>query len=209
MHRIGILGGVACGKSLVTSQFADLGARVIDADRLGHESLEEATVRAALRARWGGRVFRSDGEVDRKRVAEIVFAPTPEGCAERRFLESVVHPRITERLTAELSRLHGEKYRVVVLDAPLLIEAGWDRLCGRLVFVDAPRHLRLARAAARGWTEQDVARREAAQAPLEVKRRRADATIDNSGTPQQTRVQVERIWALLVEQDNPPLSPSE
>lgn len=199
MQTVGILGGVACGKSLVARQFAQLGAGVIDADRLGHESLDEPAVQAALRARWGKRSFGPDGKVSRGNVADIVFATTSEGGAERHFLESLVHPRIAQRLAAEKERFHAQEYRVVVLDAPLLIEAGWDRLCSKLVFVDAPRQLRLARATARGWTEQDVARREAAQAPLEVKRLRADVTIDNSGTPRETQAQVERFWALLVE----------
>ncbi len=208
MHTVGILGGVACGKSLVARHFTQLGAGVIDADRLGHESLDEPAVQAALRDRWGERVFGPDGKINRGSVADIVFATTSEGDAERHFLEKLVHPRIAHRLTVVRDRFLTQKYRVVVLDAPLLIEAGWDRLCSKLVFVDAPRQLRLARAAARGWTERDVVRREAAQVPLEVKRRRADVTIDNSGTPRETQAQVEHFWASLAEQDNPPLSPS-
>ena len=199
MQTVGILGGVACGKSLVARQFAQLGAGVIDADRLGHESLDEPAVRAALQDRWGERILGPDGTVNRRSVAEIVFNATSEGDDERHFLESLVHPRIAQRLAAEQARFHAQKYRVVVLDAPLLIEAGWDRLCNKLVFVDAPRQLRLDRATARGWTEQDVARREAAQAPLAMKRLRADVTIDNSGTPRETQAQVEHFWALLVE----------
>ncbi|MDZ7616180.1 MAG: dephospho-CoA kinase [Patescibacteria group bacterium] len=199
MQTVGVLGGVACGKSLVTRQFAQLGAGVVDADRLGHAALDEPEVRAALSVRWGGGVFLPDGTVHRKRVAEIVFDPAEEGAIERAFLERVVHPWITRGLEEAQARLRSQEYRVVVLDAPLLLEAGWDRLCSKLVFVDAPRQLRLARATSRGWTEEDVARREAAQVPLEVKRRRADVTIDNSGTPRETQAQVERLWESLVE----------
>lgn len=208
MHTIGILGGIGSGKSLVARQMAELGAGLLDADRAGHEVLQEQTVHDVLRQRWGDDVFGPDGRINRDRVAEIVFAPPPEGGRERRFLENLLHPRIAERLAGEQKEFAAREYRAVVLDAPLLLEAEWDRLCSRLVFVDAPRELRLARVAARGWTEEDVARREAAQLPLEVKRARADVAIDNSGTPQHTRAQVERFWASLAEQDNPPLSPS-
>ena len=84
------------------------------------------------------------------------------------------------------------------LDAPLLLEAGWDRLCDTLVFVDAPRGLRLARARKRGWSEADFARREAAQQSLEAKRGRADLVVDNSGPLDATRAQVERLWHSLI-----------
>ncbi len=208
MHTIGILGGVASGKSMVARQLAELGAGLLDADQATHAVLEDPEVREALRQRWGGDVFRPEGAVDRERIAEIVFAERPKGGGERRFLENLVHPRVALRLDAERQAFAARKYRAVVLDAPLLLEAGWDKLCDMLLFVDAALELRLARAAARGWTEQDIARREAAQLPLDVKRTRADAIIDNSGTPQQTEAQIERFWRSLAEYDNPPSSPS-
>ncbi len=85
-----------------------------------------------------------------------------------------------------------------MLDAPLLLEAGWDKFCDTLVFVDAPRELRLARALARGWSEEDFAAREGVQESLDWKRRRADVVVDNSGSPEQTRSQVERLWHSLI-----------
>ena len=88
--------------------------------------------------------------------------------------------------------------KVAVLDAPLILEAGWDKLCEKLVFVDAPPEVRLARALARGWNEEDFAARQAAQESLDLKRRRADVIIDNSGSPQRTEAQVEHFWHSLV-----------
>ena len=85
-----------------------------------------------------------------------------------------------------------------MLDAPLLLEAGWDRLCDALVFVEVPRELRLSRALARGWSEEEFAAREVAQESLDLKRSRADAIIDNSGSPEETRRQVERSWRCLI-----------
>ena len=85
-----------------------------------------------------------------------------------------------------------------MLDAPLLLEAGWDGLCDTLVFVDAPRPLRMARAVGRGWREEEFAAREGVQKSLDSKRARADVIIDNSGSPESTRAQVERFWHTLV-----------
>src|SRR5206468_438085 len=84
---IGLVGGVASGKSLIAGQLADLGAVVLDADRAGHEVLDEPEVRAALRRRWGDAVFGTNGAVNRTSVGRIVFAPPPDGPRELQFLE--------------------------------------------------------------------------------------------------------------------------
>jgi dephospho-CoA kinase len=101
-------------------------------------------------------------------------------------------------LAREAARLRAAGTVAAALDVPLLLESGWDRLCDRLVFVDAPRGLRLARAQERGWSEAEFAAREAAQESLEAKRRRADVVVDNSGSPDATRAQVARLWQALV-----------
>jgi len=195
---VGLVGGVASGKSLVAGQLAEMGAVLLDADRAGHEVLRLPEIEAAVRARWGDRVFGPDGHVDRARVAEIVFSPPPEGAVEREFLERLTHPRIAERLCDQARQAAKTGTKVAVLDAPLIFESGWDKLCTKIVYVDAPRLARLSRAIARGWTEEGFAAREAAQHPPDEKRRRADLVVDNSGSPQQTRVQLERFWSSLV-----------
>ncbi len=198
MLIIGLLGGVASGKSLVARQFGEMGAGVLDADRAGHEVLRLPDVEDEIRNHWGERVFGDDGHVDRARLAAIVFDPSPEGGTARKRLEQITHPRIAQLLSADAEALAAQGFRAVVLDAPLLFEAGWDRLCGTLVFVDAPGPVRLRRALARGWTEQQFAAREAAQETLDLKRQRADYAIDNSGPPEATFAQVERVWRSLI-----------
>jgi len=198
MHVIGLLGGVASGKSLVARQLAALGAGVLDADQAAHEALNIPRIEDSVRKRWGERVFGADGRVDRSQLARIVFADPPEGPRERQFLEQLTHPAIGRKLAKEAERLAASGSPAAVLDAPLLLEAGWDRLCSRLVFVDAPRELRLVRASARGWSEREFLAREAAQQSLDCKRRRADMVVDNTGPPEQTRAQVERFWHSLV-----------
>jgi dephospho-CoA kinase len=198
MHLIGILGGVASGKSLVAGQFARLGAGVLDADRAGHEVLRLPHVETAVRQRWGAEVFGPDGRVDRSRLACIVFGDPPDGPRERKYLEQLTHPEIGRLLERQAERLAASGCRAAVLDAALLMEAGWDRLCEKLVFVDAPRELRLSRALARGWNEEDFAAREQSQRSLDWKRGRADVVLDNSGSPEQTLAQVERLWQSLI-----------
>ena len=198
LRVVGLLGGIGSGKTLVARQLGQMGACVLDADQAGHQVLESPDVKQAAIERWGSSILAADGRIDRRRLAEIVFAPTTEGLAERSFLQQLTHPRIACRLVAEARRQAREGFRVAVLDAPLLLEAGWDKLCDILVFVDAPQPLRLARVQARGWSAKEFADREGVQASLDLKRRRADWVIDNSGSPEQTRVQVVRLWDWLV-----------
>ena len=95
---IGMMGGVASGKSFVARQLGQCGAAVIDADRLGHEVLRLPEIEAAARQRWGDEIFSTDGQIDRRRLAARVFAATPEGREDLRYLESLTHPRIREFL---------------------------------------------------------------------------------------------------------------
>lgn len=198
MWVIGIVGGVASGKSLVSQTFARLGAEVIEGDRLGHEVLQEPEVVALLRERWGDQILSESGEVNRRAIAQIVFAPTPAGKVELQFLESVTHPRISARMRNRISELAARgAVDMVVLDAALLLEAGWDEYCDRILFVETPESVRFERAASRGWTREDFARREAAQLPLAKKRQRADTIIDNAQSPAETARQVEQFWKKL------------
>lgn len=192
------MGGVASGKSLVAGLLAELGAGVLDADGAAHEVLTDAAVESAARERWGPDVFGPDGRIDRARLARIVFAGGPGGRRQRKYLEQLTHPRIGRLLAGQADRLRDSGAAAAVLDAPLLLEAGWGRLCDKLVFVDAPRDIRLERARKRGWSEEDFDAREAAQESLEAKRRRADVVVDNSGSAASTRAQIERFWRTLV-----------
>jgi len=198
MYVIGIVGGVASGKSLATEYLRQLGAAVLDGDRAGHEVLREPQIIAAARRRWGEEILDAGGQVVRSKLAEIVFAPGKEAEQELRYLEELTHPRIRARLTDELARLETQgNCSVAVLDAPLLLKAGWDDFCDTILFIDTPQQLRIQRAAARGWTEQDVLRREAAQEPIREKRDLADVILDNGGPPEQLYQQIHDFWDSL------------
>lgn len=194
MKVIGVLGGVASGKTFVARALAELGAGVLDADGVGHEVLRTPEVEEVVRRQWGEGVFGPDGHVDRKRLAEIVFGDSPSAAESRKRLEQILHPEIGRRLQREAERMAAAGVPAAVLDAPLLAEAGWVKQCDLLIFVEAPRALRLARAQQRGWNEKDFAAREGVQESLDSKRRLADWVIDTSRSPEDTRAQVERFW---------------
>ena len=146
MIVIGLVGGIASGKSLVAQQLVELGAGWLDADRAGHEVLELEDVKRAIRQRWGDEVFTADGRVSRPAVGRRIFGDSPQAVAERQFLEQLTHPRIGELMGRQAAALEEENKQALVLDAPLLMEAGWDRFCDKILFVDAPREVRLDRA---------------------------------------------------------------
>ena len=117
---------------------------------------------------------------------------------ERAFLEQITHPKIERRLQDEAEQMAKAGCRAIVLDAALLLEAGWNRLCDTLIFVDVPASERCRRARQRGWSESGFTAREEVQESLDLKRKQADAIIDNSGTPERTREQLERVWHSLL-----------
>lgn len=194
---LGIIGGIGSGKSLVASLLAQRGGKIIAGDQLGHEALRQPEIRTKVAARWPA-VADADGEVTRKKLGAIVF--TNE--AERTALEAFVHPYIERRIAEEIAVAQGDPgVAFVVLDAAIMLEAGWDRHCDRIIYVEVPRELRLRRLQEqRGWSEKEVEAREEAQLSLTEKSRRAGATVDNSGTPEETRRQVDnllRAWGIV------------
>jgi dephospho-CoA kinase len=198
MKTIGIIGGVASGKSLVASMLRELGAAVLDGDAAGHEVLRMPEVRQAAVARWGDGILAAGVEIDRSKVAAIVFAPTDDAADELIFLETVPPDRIGQKLSDQIDALSAAgETTAAILDAPVLLKAGWDRYCDRILFVDAPAATRLRRARDRGWSEAHFSEREAAQTEIEAKRRSAHIVIDNSGDQASTRRQVREFWDSL------------
>jgi len=199
MKRIGLVGGVASGKSLVARQLCELGAGLLDADKAGHDVLRMPEVIQAVRQRFGAGVLTEDGQLNRTAVGRIVFAAGDRGLQDRKYLEQLTHPRIGRLLKVQEEEFAADGAPAVVLDVPLLLESSWGDSCDRIVYVEAPYGVRLGRAKERGWSEADFAAREAAQESLDAKRRRADVVIDNSGSSESTREQVVRFWHTLID----------
>ena len=197
---VGIVGGVASGKSEVTRHLQHLGAHVIHADAIGHEVLRETEVIDILRNRFGDQILNPDtGQIERSKVAAIVFGEEPTAISNRRFLESVTHPRIRERIRESLNHARANPdLDMIVLDVPLLIESGWIDSCDRVVFVDSPLDIRRERAKQRGWSETQFDAREASQVDIEKKRDAATDCLDNSGSLEQLRGNIEAWWKSIV-----------
>jgi len=190
---IGLAGGIGAGKSAAAAALADLGCLVSDSDQAAKAELDVPEVRDALVRWWGPRVLGVGGRIDRAQVAAIIFSD-PEA---RRRLEALVHPRLRAARSALIDRAAALDAPGVVIDAPLLFEAGLDTECDAVLFIDAPRELRAARVrATRGWDEGELERRERAQFPLEQKRARSSAVIENAGDERALRAAVR---AFLVE----------
>jgi dephospho-CoA kinase len=193
---IGLAGGIGAGKSAVARLLASLGCIVLDSDKDAKEALDRPDVREQLISWWGGQVLGPDGRIDRKAVADIIFNDP----AQRRRLEGLVHPIVRIRREQAIKRAAAAGARAVVVDAPLLFEAGVDAECDTVIFVEAPREQRLSRVrSSRGWDEAELKRREAGQLPLSEKRARSAHVIENTGSPDElaraVRRTLERILA--------------
>jgi dephospho-CoA kinase len=199
MLRVGLTGGVACGKSTVARMFADLGANIVDADIIAHELYRPGQeVLQQLVEHFGPEILNPDGELDRARLASLVF---DGGRVEE--LNRIVHPAII-RQQDQWMRALGEKdrYAVAIVEAALIFEAGVKDHFDRIMVVTCKPAQKIARFARRTSMSEDVARadverRNKAQIPDEEKARRADFVIDNSGSVEESRHQVQRIYSEL------------
>jgi len=197
MKVIGLIGGIASGKSAVGAELAELGAVVLDADKSAHQAINLPAVKQALTNRWGPGILLPEGDINREAVASHVFSGTDNGAKSLKFLEQTLHPVIREQFIAELTRLAETGTQAAVIDAPLLLEAGWGGLCDAVIFVDSDREVRIQRALLRNWTAEQFTRREAAQMPIEQKRCQATHTIANNQSPQDLNSEVRRFWDAL------------
>jgi dephospho-CoA kinase len=192
MLRVGLTGGIACGKSTVAAMMRDLGCHVLDADRMAHRLIEpgQPAYQEVVRE-FGGEILDAEGRVDRARLAEIVFAdPARLAC-----LNAIVHPPVLAELDREFTRLAREDSPgVAVVEAALLVESGYHHHLDRLIVVWCTPEQQLARltdpASGRGMTPEQARRRIAAQLSLAEKRKLATDEIDCSGTMDHTRRQV-------------------
>jgi len=197
--RVGLTGGIACGKSTVAKMFADLGAQIVDADLVAHELYRPGQeVYFELVKRFGHEIVKPDGELDRARIAAIAF---DGGRVEE--LNQIVHPAVIRRQDQWMRDIGAkDPYAVIMVEAALIFEAGVRDRFDKVIVVTCKQAQKIARLARRtGMSEAEarveVERRSKAQMPDEEKMRRADFVIDNSGPVDVTRHQVERIQAEL------------
>ena len=192
---IGLLGAPGSGKSLVARQFGELGCGVIHADAIAKAQLDVEAVRERVVERFGDGVLDGSGCVDRAALGRIVFADR----SALDDLQAIVHPGVhAERVRLREDFEADASIVATVEDVPLLLEAGLDQDCDALVFVEASEAVRRARVARhRGWSAQELARREKMQTSLDTKRERADYVINNDADTEATMSQVRRVLSRI------------
>ena len=201
MLKIGLTGGIASGKSLVSQIFTELGGHSIDADEIAHElMLPGEAVYDDVVQKFGNEVLNPDKTVNRARLAELAFDKRRPRIYE---LNRIVHPGVIEKYEQWMESFRSrEPDAIVMLEAALLLEAGLRKRFDRIIVVTCKPQQRIERWASRHKLDLDAAREEVtrrmmAQAPEEAKIQAADYVIDNSGTVDETRRQVQTIYETL------------
>ena len=196
---IGMLGGVASGKSTVAAEFAKLGCKIIDADKIAHELLERKDVKEKAVSVFGEGILDSAGNIERKKLGDIVFA----GAGKLSLLNKIIHPLVLGRAEQLIEQYNREnQVKAIVLDMPLLVEVGWAQRCDKLIFVDCRRQLRVDRAKKIGiMTKNQLKIRENSQISLDSKTAIADNTIDNNSGFSGLAKQVADIFSHIVDNE--------
>ena len=193
---IGLAGGIGSGKSCVAQEMRRLGAMVIDADRLAKQELDSQEVRDILVGWYGPSLLSAGGFVDRSKLAELIF----EDPAERSRVESLLHPRVGRRRDELIRQGRADgSVKAIVLDVPLLFEVGMEVECDVVVFVDAPEPVRAQRLGqSRGWSPEELRRREKWHKRLDFKKVRADYIVDNGSSTEALRRQVGQVFPEII-----------
>ncbi len=211
MLKVGLTGGIAAGKSIVGDMFVALGARLVQADRIAHALMQpgEAVYNEVVR-HFGREILNPDGSVNRAKLAEVAFGPVSQDEGKRASrieeLNRIVHPvviRSQDEWMQEMGRQNP--HAIAIVEAALILEAGAAKRFDRLIVVTCTEDQRVVRFAARQKIDlesarKEVVRRMAAQLPDEEKIKAADFVIDNSGSLETTRSQVQSVWEKLLQQ---------
>jgi len=193
---IGIIGGIGSGKSLVAQAFGDLGCGIINSDKIAHEALELPTIRKTLLDWWGPDILTPESHICRKAIAARVFGH-PDQVAR---LNGLIHPQVEQMRQQQMKIWANQKEILAVIwDTPLLIEVGLDRLCDKVIYVKVPKNIRLQRIqATRGWSEEELNKREISQISLDKKEFLADYIVQNIGDVSSTLHQVHAIFSQIL-----------
>ena len=195
MTVIGLTGGIASGKSTIAGMLSELGARVLDADKLGHEAYlpHTETWQMVVNA-FGSGILGQGGAIDRTRLGRIVFADPKQ----LQRLNGIVHPQMRRMAEERIEALRREGARVVVLEAAILIEANWTDLVEQVWVAVAPEHTVVERLGRLGTSEEQARARIGAQMSTAERVKHADVVIDTDCDLASVRARVEELWRRLV-----------
>ena len=198
MEIIVLTGGIGSGKSVVAGMLKELGAGIIDSDRVGHEVLEKGTPGwQEVIDTFGREVLTAEEHIDRKKLAQIVFQD-PESL---RKLDKIIHPRIDQRVEARLQQYQKEGKKAVFIEMAILAEAPWMERVDRVWAVKTPREVALNRLKERGLSEPEALARIANQPSPESRIKKGLVIINNNGSLRDLRVKVEKLWDEIHNED--------
>jgi dephospho-CoA kinase len=196
---IGIAGGVGAGKSSVVKGVRGLRLQIVDADQAGHQELRKPEIRDQLLRVFGTEIAAQDGEIDRKRLAMLVFGESTEHNERREQLNQIVRPGIRDEIRRQITTA-PQDVDAIILDAALLLEAGWAAECDALIFIETPLEIRRQRVARdRGWSAEELQKRESSQWSLDRKKVACHYVVDNSGTPEDSARQMAQHLRTILE----------
>ncbi|WP_289137397.1 dephospho-CoA kinase [uncultured Brevibacillus sp.] len=192
---LGLTGGIATGKSTVTAMLRERGIPVIDADQIAREVVEQGKpAYEAIVRHFGRDILLEDGQLDRKKLGEVVFSDE----AERQKLNAIVHPEVRRVMRQEAEAAEENGAPIVFMDIPLLYESKLQYLVEKIVVVYAPSDMQLARMMERDELDEEQAKKRLrAQFPIDQKKLEADFLIDNSQSREETQRQVEELLTVI------------
>ncbi len=195
MKVIGLTGGIGSGKSTVSRFLAELGAVILDTDKIGHEAFKPDTeIWRKVVAAFGRQILTPDGNIDRRKLGETVFG-NPESLSQ---LNQTMHPRMYNMVKAQLEEYRQQGTRVAVLEAPLLLEAGWTSLVDEIWVTTAPEATVLKRLEERsGMSQAESLTRIRSQLPSAERVRRADVVINTDCDLDELKSKVKELWQRL------------
>jgi dephospho-CoA kinase len=195
---IGIMGGIASGKSTVAKELAKRGCVVIDADEMAKQLLQNKEIKKQLRCKFGREIFDAGGRVNRKKLAQKIFVDTRAVKA----VNAIIHPRVFEKTEGLMEKYQQQpRVKAIVLDMPLLAEVGWDKKCDKLIFVRCDDRIRLKRARKGGILgENELKKRENFQISLDKKARLAQYIIENNNLAEMIR-QIGKLFPALISRE--------
>lgn len=194
MIKAGLTGNIGMGKSTVAELFRKLGVYVINTDHIVDELFNQPDIVDEIKKLFGEDAL-IDGKVNKNYIAQIVF----ENPQMRIYLENILHPKVFERIDEIIKNIptHGEP-SIVLIEAPLIFERGYQNRFDVIITVYAPEETALERLEKKGMSKEEAKKRLKSQFPIEMKKSKSDYIIDNSGTVEETKVQVEKIFQELI-----------
>ncbi|MFQ5965599.1 MAG: dephospho-CoA kinase [Candidatus Scalinduaceae bacterium] len=189
---IGIMGGIASGKSTVAKMLRSLGASVVDADKICHQLINTEEINKKISKKWGGYILNKHGKINRCKLGKIVFSDKRELLT----LNKIIHPKAIKQIKSRITELNQQGTKKgIVLDVALLVESNLTSLCDIIIFVDSKRQICKKRVQQnRKWPSSEINKREMFQGSLREKKENADIVINNNSSKEDTFKQVKDFW---------------